>query len=450
MVHAGNVSCLTDFDCPDSELCYNGISWYDSDTELRASSPSGCLCNSWYAWTGPLCDEFSSATAAILMWNIVSLLVGVFNCALLALCTLEFRNSGRTFCTANTTTSTIVFALIASFFGSMWALVQAMSTALTRGAPLLAFASYRDIYKGRWNFLSNFFAPVSIFAAAVSLLNIALLWIDTANNSGRLTAKGSHALRNLRRIFIVLLPLAVLLCGCGAVIEKSTGTVVMGYFVSPLIVLVMATYVTGVRKIQFLLTASSSERGEYINEDEQNGSVHRLHGGGGSFDAAQPADSEAEAEAEADAAEAGRRVGPRPSSVHSSLAVSSEVASYVPQTVRKASRPRLATTGSERRRAAPIRNAAFLALLTRIRNTAIAVCLALFLFMVPYLTLSIIDSTVNWKELSRPETFGLPKAMHSLFISAAIISQSVVAYYIFEAVSEAPTVRARSPAAPRR
>jgi hypothetical protein len=439
MAREGNASCSVDFDCLDSELCYKGISWYESDAELRASSPSGCLCNSWYAWTGPSCEDFSSATAAILMWNVVSLLVGMFNCALLTLCALEFRNSGRTFCTANTTTSTIVFALVASFFGSLWALVQTMSTSLTRGAPLLAFASYRDIYKGRWNFLSNFVAPVAVFAAAVSLLNISLLWIDTANNSGRLTAKSSNALRNLRRIFIVLLPLAVVLCGCGAAIEKSSGSVVMGYFVSPLIVFVMATYVLAVRKIHFILTASSSERDEYI-----------VQSGGGSFGAAE-AETPAEADAEADAAETGRRVAPRPSSVESSFAASTELASYIPQTGAKAARPRLPTTGSGRRRAAPIRNAAFLALLARIRNTASAVCFVLFLFMVPYLTLSVIDSTVNWKELSRPESFGLPKVMHNLFISAAVVSQSVVAYYVFVSVSEAPTVgRSRKPAQPPR
>jgi hypothetical protein len=442
MAREGNASCSVDFDCPDSELCYKGISWYESDAELRASSPSGCLCNSWYAWTGPSCEDFSSATAAIMMWNVVSLLVGVFNCALLTLCALEFRNSGRTFCTANTTTSTIVFALVASFFGSLWALVQTMSTSLTRGAPLLAFASHNDIYKGRWNFLSNFVAPVAIFAAAVSLLNISLLWIDTANNSGRLTAKSSNALRNLRRIFLVLLPLAVVLCGVGAAIEKSSGNVVMGYFISPLIVLVMATYVRAVRKIHFILTASTSERGEYITEEVK---------GGGSFNAAE-AERPADSDAEADAAETGRRVAPRPSSVESSLVASSELASYSPHPGAKAARPRLPTTGSGRRRAEPIRNAAFLALLARIRNTACAVCFVLFLFMAPYLTLSVIDSTVDWKELSRPESFGLPKAMHNLFISAAVVSQSVVAYYVFVSVSEAPTVvRARSPPpAPRR
>lgn len=408
------------------------------------------------------------------MWNISTAVLGFFVCGVLVVCGRMLKRSGRKVCTYDTTAATLIFSLIGTFNTCLWALVQAMSTILTSGPYLVNPESTRDIYKGRWNFVSNFVAPVGTFFVALALLQISLMWIEVSVRTGRFTAVTRNRLVHTQRMVYVFQVCAVLLGISGAITEKTRGKVAMGFFVAPLVVAIVFTYMYGAHKLNGIINSSASDRNRYLaseegsskdgfstsnnrivgsdgdpiggtdDEDEESGSFDRPTGGNGASDV-----SSYNPGALASAQTA-------PSSPSAPSATTALTAPASPTLSRSPSVPKMLTKTSlyvsslnqkfnmsRRKPSIVLRNAALFKVLKRIRNTSYAVSASLVLFGSSYFALAVIDNVneEGWKELAQPGKFPAVKAVHNLLMTSVILSQVVVAWYLYQSISAlAPVV----------
>jgi len=247
--------CLDDAGCPFNLECYTNITWY----EAQFPGGSGCLCPTWYGFTGPNCT-ITNQTPTALWWLITAIINIILACICLffALRTshLLLRHHLLTW---NDVSSSSALQLTIAFF---LMIAHQIITAIEVENPSLAvFLPSPTADKIPTTQTAREIILIgAICCTVIAGLTLALVWVDLAERARKMIHRRVGSTIPITRTVVVLfefvvIALMVVLC----ILDVTSIAIVVTIIV---IIVCLVFYVVGFWKIYKEIQAISSVAAE--------------------------------------------------------------------------------------------------------------------------------------------------------------------------------------------
>lgn len=175
--------CVTDFDCPGTELCYKDLSWLDNNTV------SLCDCSSWWGFTGAQCTAAGPTTLYLIVSAAVIGCLAAFLLVFNGIILYNIITLGHTK-KWNSNNATLLFTTLGCLGVLLWRII----TIIMAFTPEKATLNLITLEDERLHILvpiEKITLGMSVLFGTLSAITVVIAWVDIVNKSRQLMASSS-------------------------------------------------------------------------------------------------------------------------------------------------------------------------------------------------------------------------------------------------------------------
>jgi hypothetical protein len=246
------MSCVTDLDCPAALVCYAQASWYLAGGALYPAS--GCMCSTWFGWTGPTCTDFGTAQFAFMVANhMVTGLAYSFVFFSGCFCLFKlFRAGAMTVPAKRSRMSSVLVTLVQLTLAAFFCLCSEFTVGTYEYFPEEAVAptqfSGTEKSNPRLAAAARVLFLLGTVIGLLAIVTLAISWIEVALRSEHLQKKS-----DTRHMYGFLVAFEVLICFANFGNLAFGSSSYLAVILYPFVIIIAALYAYGFYKMRNLL-----------------------------------------------------------------------------------------------------------------------------------------------------------------------------------------------------